>query len=913
MRPGLNRPPGQKIEIKWRHGHPSPAGGGGEGVWNWCLVPHPGRLSDPNALNWFTHPPLDARFTPTSKPAARYSLDMSSPGSIGPYVIERELGRGGMGVVYMARDPRLERTVAIKVLHPELLDNNDALLRFERETKALASLSHPNIGAILALEESEGRRCMILEFVEGPSLAERLNAGPLPIVDILEIARQVASAVEAAHERGIVHRDLKPANIHVRADGLVKVLDFGLAKTMPQRMSARSEDSTIVMPSGTVAGQLLGTPGYMSPEQARGQSVAKTTDVWALGCIAYECITGQLAFPGSSIADCVAAVLRSEPKWEAIPRHAPPRLVALIRACLEKEPEKRLPDMARVRTELERIQHDLGMAKTLIGGPGSTLIVTDAFTSNEPSFETNNATPGPRPSNLPPAPALIAREREVQEIHSLLNTEGVGIVTLIGALGSGKTSLAVKAAAELAWKFKDGAWMIQAPPGTSVLGLCSAALACLTGVTQSGERSLDACLAEGLSSRSVLLLIDDVDHVGAEAANLLDAVLRTSPRSKVIVTGLKPLGIHGERVMTVSPLAAPDPEDKAAAARPGAFEAARVFVARASQAQPTFKLTQATVGPVAKLCRRVEGNPLAVTFVASALDTLSLDQINRGLDLRLRMSLTGVRAQTTQVVGPIIDWSWDLLPETARVLLRRLAVFVGGWTLRSASAVCRAMIPQSQLHAPALGVTPGPATDLDVVALHQLLINRGLIAFESTLRPPAEEARFVLSRSVWDKARRQLDASGEIEALRSRHALFCLAACEDVEPRLGGAEADRLLDLLCSEHWNILHALAWCVTPTGDRDLGLHLASAVSRFWRIRGLFTLGRSWLEALLEGPTATTPARARALASLSRISRAMGDHANSVALQTQSESLFKELGIDSVTGRKPSTISRLLGGSL
>src|SRR5512136_1900115 len=244
--------------------------------------------------------------------------------SLSHYRITEKLGQGGMGEVYRAEDTNLSRQVAIKVLPEEFAHDAERLARFEREAKLLASLNHPNIAVIHGLEEHEGKRFLVLELVEGQTLAERLKEGPIPLDETLDICRQIAEGLESAHEKGIVHRDLKPANVKVTPEGKVKVLDFGLARAFQdQAAKVDLSLSPTISSDMTRAGVILGTAAYMSPEQAKIKTVDKRTDIWAFGCVLYECLTGQRAFQGGTVTEIVAAVLKSEPDWEAVPETAP--------------------------------------------------------------------------------------------------------------------------------------------------------------------------------------------------------------------------------------------------------------------------------------------------------------------------------------------------------------------------------------------------------------------------------------------------------------------------------------------------------------------------------------------------------------------------------------------------------------
>src|SRR5262245_56734605 len=258
---------------------------------------------------------------------------------VGPYEVIAKLGEGGMGEVYRALDTNLGRHVAIKTLPDALAHDPERLTRFEREARTLATLNHPNIAQIYGLETTSGVRALVMELVEGPTLADRIAQGPVPLDEALSIARQIALALEAAHENGIIHRDLKPGNVMVRADGAVKVLDFGLAKNAG--VSALSSDDSPTTIAGTFSGVILGTAAYMAPEQARGRQVDKRVDVWAFGVLLHELLTGRRLFAGEDLASTLARVLQEQPDLS----DAPPDVRPLLAKCLEKDPKRRLRDI----------------------------------------------------------------------------------------------------------------------------------------------------------------------------------------------------------------------------------------------------------------------------------------------------------------------------------------------------------------------------------------------------------------------------------------------------------------------------------------------------------------------------------------------------------------------------------------
>jgi Tol biopolymer transport system component len=295
-------------------------------------------------------------------------VSLSAGNRLGSYEITAKLGEGGMGEVYRATDTKLERQVAIKVLPAAFTEDKERLARFEREAKLLAQLHHPNIASIFGLEESDGTKALVMELVEGPTLAERLESGSLPLEEALLLARQIAEALEEAHDKGIIHRDLKPQNIKASIEGKVKILDFGLAKAMdpvgtasgPGSASRLAASPTLTL-GATRMGMILGTAAYMAPEQAKGFAVDKRADIWAFGVVLYEMLTGRSLFSGDSVPDTLARVLQREIDWSALPESTPPAMVRLLRRCLERSPKNRLHDIADARIVLDEQIRGVGL------------------------------------------------------------------------------------------------------------------------------------------------------------------------------------------------------------------------------------------------------------------------------------------------------------------------------------------------------------------------------------------------------------------------------------------------------------------------------------------------------------------------------------------------------------------------
>jgi len=295
---------------------------------------------------------------------------MTPPSNVAHYKVTTKLGEGGMGAVYRATDTKLGRDVAIKVLPDSLAGDPDRLVRFTREAQVLASLNHPNIAAIYGVED----RALILELVEGATLAERLMQGPIPIEEALPIARQIAEAMEFAHERGVIHRDLKPANIKIREDGTVKVLDFGLAKAFSPDSGSGSADamnSPTLTGRATQIGVILGTAAYMAPEQAKGKTVDRRADIWAFGVVLYEMLSGKRGYQAEDVSDTLAAVLTRELEWTALPLGTPARLRALLSDCLARDPKQRLRDIGEARRVLDQLISGAPDAEAIAAPPQS--------------------------------------------------------------------------------------------------------------------------------------------------------------------------------------------------------------------------------------------------------------------------------------------------------------------------------------------------------------------------------------------------------------------------------------------------------------------------------------------------------------------------------------------------------------
>jgi serine/threonine protein kinase len=505
-----------------------------------------GFLSVPAILR--THPFGDVDDTPLEAPLER----------IGAYRLVGELGRGGMGIVHLGRDDALGREVAIKALPGAVADDPERLARFLHEARLLGMLHDPRIAQIFGLETAGGRRYLILERVAGTTLSERLRAGALPLREAIDTCAQVAAALATAHAYGVVHRDLKPGNIMSTPEGLVKVLDFGLAIHVPD---GEPGDANMAEPRA-------GTPGFMSPEQILGQPQDVRSDLFALGAVLYQCLTGARAFAGGTPYTVIDATLHAPPDFARLPAATPEAVRSLIAALLEKEAAARPRDAAEVAAVL-----DAAVARPVV--PRSR--ARDALVRGLPRA----ATP------------LVGRRRELADIRGLL--ERAPLVTLVGAGGCGKTRLAIEAAREAELE----------PVGFADLAAVADAHAVATAIAAAldardpSEASIIAALGATLGDRPGLLVVDNCDRVVQPVAALASRLIARVRGLRILATSNERLGVAGEQVLRVTPLPLPAADTRLTRDAASAADAVRMFVACASAMNPGFTLTDGNAGVVA--------------------------------------------------------------------------------------------------------------------------------------------------------------------------------------------------------------------------------------------------------------------------------------------------------------------------
>src|SRR5262245_7031116 len=533
--------------------------------------------------------------------------------TLGHYRVESLLGAGGMGRVYLAFDPRLDRVVALKILPPDLTGDVERLQRFTREAKAASALNHPNVATIHDIGESAGVHFIVMEYVEGHTLAEKIAGGSLPVAEILDIAVQVADALDAAHAKGITHRDIKPANLILTPRGQVKVLDFGIAKT------ARGDETLVTgemtTNAQTAAGLVIGSVPYMSPEQVSGHEVDHRSDLFSLGVTLYELATRRHPFAGETATETRDRILHAQPEpITNLNSSIPQEFERIASKCFEKNLERRYQSARDLVADLRQLRQ------------------TDE-SDRRSSFDH-------RRHNLPAQlTSFVGRQREIEEIRPLL--ESTRLLTLTGAGGCGKTRLALQVAAELIDHFRDGVWLVDLAP-LSDPDLVTPSVASVFKVQEGPSRPLVDGVCNHLRSRQLLLVLDNCEHLIAGCARLAEILLLASPGSRILATSRESLGLSGETVWRVPSLSVPSPQESSAEAV-ARSEAACLFVDRATAVAPTFAISDANAPVVDAICRRLDGIPLAIELAAARMKVLSVEQINERLNDRFRLLTGGSR------------------------------------------------------------------------------------------------------------------------------------------------------------------------------------------------------------------------------------------------------------------------------
>ncbi|MBN1444433.1 MAG: protein kinase [Planctomycetes bacterium] len=782
--------------------------------------------------------------------------------SAGPYEIVEEIGRGGMGVVYRARDRRLGRAVALKFLPRGLGADPQGRRRLLSEARAASAMDHPNICTVHDVGVRGDEIYIVMAFYPGQTLDRRIESGPLTARESVDVALQAAEGLACAHAAGIIHRDIKPSNLLLTDRGAVKILDFGIAKL------------AVAAATRTDGEALAGTPAYMSPEQARGDAVDHRTDLWSLAAVLYEMLAGRRPFPGDHPASVIQAVChRAPPPLRSLREDVPPALEAVIHRALSRDPDGRHASAEELIADLRKACASMEAAPP--GGAGERADERAPGADAPAAGETSSVSARCR---VPlPLSSFIGREEESEQLRRLLARSR--LVTLLGPGGTGKTRLALEVAAALADELEDGVCFVSLA-SISDPALVAPAVAAALGVPATPARSLEESLKDHLAGRRLLLALDNFEQV-ASAASLVAELLQACAGLKVLVTSRVPLRIGGERRFPVAPLETPaaPAEDAVDPSDVESYSAVRLFADRARTIQPGFRLEGEDAARVAEICRRLDGLPLAIELAAARIQLLPpramLARLARRLDLP--RSLARDVPSRHETLRQTIAWSYELLADAERALFRRLGVFSGGFTLSAAEAVAGA----------------GGSAAIDAI---DVLDGLALLLDHSLLRPHesiGEEPRCSMLETLREFALERLEEAGETESIREAHALHYLDLAERAERELTGPHQERWLLRLEEDHDNLRAALEWA-EQRGAAEVACRLGAALWRFWLARGYLAEGRRRMEGLLALPAQVEPSlRARALHALGTLAHNEGDNRRARASLEEGLRLRREIG--------------------
>ena len=745
-----------------------------------------------------------------------------------------------MAVVYLAEDLKHQRQVAIKIMKPSIVE---ALghERFLREIGIAARLNHPHV--VPLFDSGRAAECLfyVMPYVKGESLRLRLSReGQLPLDEALRLAREVASALAHAHQHGLVHRDVKPENI-LLADGIALVSDFGIAHSIDVSADAQTR-------AGTGLGTILGTPQYMSPEQACGEAVTASSDVYSLACVVFEMLTGQPPFAASSGHSALRLHLTAEPPSVSALRPAvPSSLSRVIERGLAKRPADRYGTAVQ-------------FAEALAAAAAEGSLTPPAF-----------ARAPQRPHNLPRQRThFIGREKELAECARLL--DGTRMLTLTGVGGCGKTRLAIELAEYVLPSFPDGVWFADLAPLTDG-GRVVETVASAMGVRETAGVDLAHSVYQHVAGKRLLLVLDNCEHVLADASAVSDRLVEAGDGVRIVATSREGLGVAGEHLLPLRSLSLPVQAALPDVAAIQASESVRLFVDRARRVVPDFDVTAQNAAVVAEICRRLDGIPLAIELAAARVKVLSVDQIRERLDDRFRLLTGGAKTALArhQTLQAAIEWSHDHLTGDEQRLFRQLAVFSGGWSFDMLTRV----------------VSDGD--EFEVLDQLSRLVDKSLVLVD---RRPSGEPHYSLLETVRQYALGRLKDAGETERVRARHLDEFVALAERGHAgRL--LEEDRWSQALEADNDNLRSALDHLRSLDSERHL--QLAGALAWFWLARSYLHEGHEQLTAALAAtsPQPSRPVRARALSGFASLLAWQGDGAAAAVAWREALQIWRDVG--------------------
>jgi len=713
---------------------------------------------------------------------------------IGQFEILEQLGAGGMGVVYRARDRKLDRDVALKFLPPAAVEDGEATARFLNEARAASALDHPHIATVYEVGETpEGKPFIAMAYSPGASLKDRIDRKDLSLGDIVGIGLAVARGLQRAHEAGIVHRDIKPSNLFITDRGETKILDFGIAKRAGVDL--------------TQSGIALGTLAYMSPEQIQGDAVDGRWDLWSLGVVLYEAISGSRPFPSDNHATLLYQILSEAPvPLSQARKDTPEGLARVVHKCLERKIEDRYSSAAALVRDLDAVRADRPVEA---GGAKKKTVLPTPLTS------------------------FVGRRGEIDAIRELLGRSR--LVTVTGPPGIGKTRLVTEVAKEVAGSGKEEVHFVPLAAVTETERTLGALLEALGEKERPGRTPLET-LVQRLQERPTLLVLDNFEQL-VEAAPRVAELLSACPRTRILVTSRLPLRVGGEHEFAVPPLRVPDPGAVTGSALLEDYAATRLFLERVRAVDPGFQAAASNARTVAEICARLDGLPLAIELAAARIKMFSpqalLSRLDRSLDL-----LTGggrdlpARQRTLRQA---IAWSYDLLAEEEKRFFRTLGIFRGGWTIDAAEKVCGT-----------------DATERLSALVDKSLVHRADGA--------SGEPRFLLLELLREFASEKLVESGEHAAARKAHLAAFIDLAERAAPNLTGPDQRVWSAALKDDHDNLREALAR-VDPHAEGEQALRLGAALWRFWVMQGHLREGHARLDSVLALAGAGKPSEPRA----------------------------------------------------
>lgn len=821
------------------------------------------------------------------------------------YRIESVLGSGGQGAVYRATQVHLGREVALKVLRVDSVGKPDHVKRFQREGQTLAQISHPNIVTVFDFGISpEVGFYLVMELLKGASLRAELRRIKAfhPAVAV-RLIHELCLGVQSMHSRRITHRDLKPENIFLeqRPQGgvRVKLLDFGLAKL--QEAMGDDDDSTDVQQATeiTTTGAILGSPAYLSPEQCVGDFIDGRSDVYTLGVVLFETLTGQLPFPSRNVAEVLRRHIAETPVAPStITREIPPGLDSIVLRCMAKDRDDRFQTVEDLRRALDRVvlvESGVDLLATLqISALDQHTTSIDELVGNL-DLEVHRTAPGRderigiaedeaspiSPNNLPqPLTAFIGRKQHIEAVKELLAEQR--LVTIAGPGGSGKTRLALKVAEELLPQFRAGVYFVELA-SISASSIVHQAIAEACGISERGTRPLKDAIREFVHSRPVLLILDNCEHLIDTCAELAVTLLRHCPKLRILATSQELLDVVGEASWRLSSLTLPEIDRSHSPHDIEGSEAVQLFVDRARLSNPKFELTDGNTPAVVRIVRQLDGIPLAVELAAARVRALAPEQIAERLEDRFKLLTGGGRTVDLRqrTLRGAMDWSYDLLAPNEMTLFRRLACFAGGFTIEAAESVCS-------------GVPPGADVDNDldefeILELLTDLVRKSLVSVGER----GDNVRYEMLETIRRYGVERLAESGETEWIRGRHFDRFFVFAKEADSDLLSTRQDDWISRLDAEQGNLRSALEYCQS-THDVGRLLEFVGTLARFWSLRGYLREGRAWLEHTIEkGEDIRTEAMAMALRGAGRIIGFLGDYDRATQCQEQALEIWRALG--------------------